>query len=73
MFENESEDPIEVASDDRQRAHTALDRWLDDCQRHGAEVFQSGQGGYVGRFKMWASVDDNGVSLRLERSLLEDM
>jgi len=65
--------PIEVSGEHRTAAHRALDAWLDDCTRHGAATFESGQGGYIGRMKLWAFVSDDGVSLRIDRSLLEDL
>lgn len=69
----ENDDAIVVSADDRRRAHEALDRWLDDAQRHAASTFETGRSGYIGRMKLWAFVDDNGVSLRIERSMLEDL
>lgn len=69
----EDDDPIEVSADDRKAAHVALDRWLDESQSEGARAFDSGRGGYIGRFKLWAYVEDEGVTLRIERSILEDL
>lgn len=60
-------------TDDRSAAHQALDRWLDECEREGREAFASGRSGYIGRIKLCAFVGDDGMTLRMERSLSEDL
>lgn len=59
--------------EDRRAAHLALDRWLDECEREGGDAFASGRSGYIGRIKLCAFVSDAGISLRIERSLSEEL
>ena len=59
--------------DEKQRvdAHAALDRWLDECEREATAQWESGHGGYIGRIKLCAFVEDEGIELRAERSFTE--
>lgn len=62
-----------IGPEDRTLAQQALTRWLDECEREGAAAFESGWSGYIGRVKLCAFVDDNGIALRIERSFSEDL
>lgn len=57
-----------VCGADRAAAHAALDRWLDECTRAASDAHEIGIGGYVGRVKLCAFVDDYGIRVRIERS-----
>lgn len=58
---------------DRRAAHQALDRWLDEAEREADTEFESGHSGYLGRIKLCAFVDDEGVRMRVERSFTRDL
>ena len=68
-----ADDEFKVESSDREAAHQALDRWLDECAAAANDTFAAGRSGYIGRIKLCAFVDDDGVSLRIERSFSEDL
>lgn len=73
FLESEKVDEVMlVEARDRQAAHAALERWLEQCGREGATVFASGRSGYVGRIKLVAFVGDGGLTLQIERSFMED-
>ena len=57
----------------RHAAHQALDRWLEECERASGDTFDSGRSGYIGRIKLCAFVDDEGTSLRIERSFSDGL
>lgn len=62
-----------VEDAERAAAHSHLDRWLDECAREASKLFATGRSGYIGRIKLCAFVDDNGITLRIERSFSEDV
>jgi hypothetical protein len=57
----------------RQRTYLRIARWIDDCQREAERAYADGRSGYIGRIKLCAFVDDEGVSLRVESSLSENI
>jgi hypothetical protein len=66
-------DDFKLDKKQRDAAHAALDRWIGDCEREAAHAWSTGRSGYLGRIKLCALVDDEGMSLRLESSLAEDL
>jgi hypothetical protein len=70
---NAGDGPLEVSEEAVDRAHKALGRWIADCEIAGTEAFESGRMGYVGRIKLCAFADDQGITLRIERSLSEEL
>jgi len=69
---NETND-LKLDADARARAHRALDHWIAVCEEEAVDLHESGQSGYVGRVKFCAFVDDNGVTLRVERSVSREL
>jgi hypothetical protein len=65
---NETND-LKLDAGARARAHEALDRWIDDCEKEAVELHENGQSGYIGRASFNSFVDDHGVTLRVERSV----
>jgi hypothetical protein len=63
----------EVSAVDRIKAHQALDRWLDECERESHHAFESGRSGYLGSFEVQSHANDDGITLTLERSLSETL
>lgn len=55
----------------RARAHKRLDRWIQQCEHDAADAYEDGRSGYLGRMKLCAFVDDEGVHLRVESSQSE--
>lgn len=70
VSETEAED---FTVPDRDAAHRALDRWLDECEREAVCVHAVGRSGYMGRIKLCAFVSDDGIAVRIERSFSEDL
>jgi hypothetical protein len=64
---------IEIAEADRAQAHRVLDLWLDECGTQATDDFGSGYSGYIGRIKLCAFVNDDGVWLRIERGFTRDL
>jgi len=64
---------MKVEEEQRREAHMTLDRWLNECEREGEVTFDSGRSGYIGRIKLCAFVDDDGISLRVERAFSEEL
>lgn len=62
---------FELDAQQRADAHAALDRWLNECEREATAQWASGHGGYIGRIKLCALVEDEGIELRMERSFTE--
>ena len=58
---------------DREAAHRAVDRWIAECEHEADHAYEDGRSGYLGRIKLCAFVDDEGLSLRVERSVSEDL
>lgn len=58
---------------DATRARRALSRWIENCEQEAEEAWDAGRSGYIGRIKFCAFADDNGLTLRLESSISEDL
>lgn len=67
------DEEIQVNKAHRVRAHEALDHWLDQSNREGGSVFDRGRSGHLGEFKVTAYVDDDGVTLTVERTFSEQL
>jgi hypothetical protein len=65
--------PLEVSEEAHERAHTALSRWIADCEIAGTEAVEAGRSGYIGRIKLCAFANDQGITLRIERSISEEL
>jgi hypothetical protein len=70
---DDDDGPLEVSEEAHELAHKALSRWIADCEIVGTEAFESGRMGYVGRLKLCAFADDQGITLRIERSIVEEL
>lgn len=68
-----SDDDFKVSDNDRVAAENALTRWLDECERAASDRWARGVSGYLGRIKLCAFVSDEGITLRVERSISEDL
>lgn len=64
-------DGFKFEQTDRLEAHRAVERWLDECERAAGDQWSDGRSGYIGRVKLCSFVDDNGLSIRIERSISE--
>lgn len=67
------DEAFKVETKDRVAAVTRLDRWMNDCERAAALAYDEGRSGYLGRIKLCAFVSDEGITLRVESSLTEDL
>jgi hypothetical protein len=63
----------ELDPDDRSKAHTALSRWLAECEREAEHALHGGRHGHIGELKLTASVDDGGITLRVARAFEETL
>jgi hypothetical protein len=62
---------IKLDPRDAIQARRALSRWIEDCERQAEDAWSEGRSGYLGRIKFSAFVDDDGLKLRIERSIEE--
>lgn len=61
-----------IAAEVRERAHKALDRWLDDCRKQAQDEHERGVSGTIGTCTLRAIADgDCEISIELERTILE--
>lgn len=67
------DEAFKVEPKDRVAAVTRLDRWMSDCEREAARAYDEGRSGYLGRIKICAFVSDEGITLRVESGLTEDL
>lgn len=73
QMEVTTEEPIKLDARDASRARRALSHFIEDCEREAVEAWDEGRSGYLGRIKFSAFVDDDGLTLRVERSIAEDL
>lgn len=64
---------FKVETKDRVAAVTRLDRWLTDCERAAVLAYDEGRSGYLGRIKICAFVNDEGITLRVESGTTEEL
>lgn len=68
---NEVAEAFKLDTKAREAAHRRLDRWIAMCEHAADDAYEEGRSGYLGQITLTASVDDEGVSLRVESSLTE--
>lgn len=67
------EPPLKLDASEAIRARRALSRFIEDAERAAEEAWDEGRSGYLGRIKFCAFVDDDGVHLRVERAITEEV
>ena len=66
-------DPFRVDHKTREAVFRAVMRWADECEAEANRAWENGRGGYLGRLKVCAFVDDDSITLRVDRSFTEDL
>lgn len=73
MTTTDEQQPFEFEQTVRDDAHAILDRFLKHSEAVATEQYADGCSGYIGRIKICAFVNDEGLTLRVESSWTRDL